>query len=94
MHPANQPARQAGTQAVKQSVRLCRADRYEFRQTESQTNRKSDKQSVSQTQSQTDRNSYKQKVVQHSNFWAFGAFKWNYDNGLTSDLETAKIFDV
>ena len=54
----------------------------------------SDKQSVSQTQSQTDRNSYKQKVVQHSNFWAFGAFKWNYDNGLTPDLETAKIFDL
>ena len=51
------------------------------------------------TESSTDRKSLRQKVIQTESctafqFLAFGVFKWNYDNGLSPDLETTKIFDV
>ena len=65
----------------------------------SYVNRMSNRQADRQTKSQTDRKSYRLKVVQTESctafqFLAYGAFKWNYDNGLTPDLETPNIFAV
>ena len=89
MHPARQAPRQSNSRSDSVGQTDMNSDRQKVRQTESQINSLSVRHKVRQTEIRTNRKLYSIQI-----FGAFGAFKWNYDNGLTPDLETAKIFDV